>query len=521
VAATSTCPELPAPVPDQRLTSTVTLGRCKFVDVTVHRGAMSTTDRLWAGGYAEATHALVAAMNASVDFDRELARDDIVGSLAHATMLRDQGILQTDEWRAIVSGLRAIWADIAAGTFVWQASREDVHMNIEASLKERIGAPAGRLHTARSRNDQVALDERLWLRRQLAELAGAIATLSEVLANSALNHAAWPMPGYTHLQRAQPVTLGHHLLAHVEALLRDGGRVLDALGRNDVCPLGSGALAGTTLPIDRQKTAQLLGFSRVSRNSLDAVGDRDHLVEAMAAAALGCVHLSRLGEELVLFASAEFGYVRLTDAFTTGSSLMPQKKNPDIAELVRGKAGRVIGDLVALLTVLKGLPLAYNKDLQEDKEPLFDALRTWRQGLDVLAPMLAAAEWRKDALAHALDRGFLLATDLADVVVEAGVPFREAHERVARLVAELAARGRTFRQAGAAAVAASLQVDASVVQKALDVRQALRRRDLPGGPHPRRVRSEARAALRRAGQLRTAAARWLMPSAAERLLAGD
>ncbi|MBM4343316.1 MAG: argininosuccinate lyase [Deltaproteobacteria bacterium] len=478
-------------------------------------------DRLWGGGYAEATHPLVQKLNASVGYDQALAYDDIVGSIAHATMLRDQGILPAADHAAIVAGLRTVWADIQAGRFGWSVAREDVHMNIEAALRDRIGEPAGRLHTARSRNDQVAVDERLWLRRTLAQMAGYIARLASVLAETARAHAHWPMPGYTHLQRAQPVTVGHLLLAHAEAQLRDAGRVLDCLERLNVSPLGSGALAGTTLPIDRDKTASLLGFSGTTRNSLDAVADRDHLVEAMAAAALGAVHLSRIGEELCLFASAEFGFVRLPDAFTTGSSLMPQKKNPDMAELLRGKSGRVIGDLVTLLVALKGLPLAYNKDMQEDKEPLFDALQTWGDCLQVTADMLAAAQWQKKALLAALDKGFLLATDLADELVRAAMPFRTAHEKVAALVAELVAQNTTFGKLGAARVAEKLGVDKAVVAGAIDVRKALRRRDMAGAPHPGRVSREAAAMAKRAAKVSARAHAWLAPCAAERVLAGE
>jgi argininosuccinate lyase len=483
---------------------------------------MSTTgDRLWGGGYEEATHPLVQAMNASVSYDQRLAREDIVGSVAHATMLRDQELLTPQDHAAIVAGLRTILADVEAGRFQWLDSREDVHMNVEAALRDRIGEPAGRLHTARSRNDQVALDERLWLRRTLATIAQHLAELGATLAEQALVHADWPMCGYTHLQRAQPVTVGHHLLAHAEATCRDAERLLDALQRSDLSPLGSGALAGTTLPIDREKVAFLLGFSGVTRNSLDAVADRDHLVEAMAAAALGAVHLSRLGEELVLFASAEFGYIRLPDAFTTGSSLMPQKKNPDMAELVRGKAGRVIGDLVALLVTMQGLPLAYNKDMQEDKEPLFDALGTWDDCLRVTRDMMAAVRWQKPALLHALDKGFLLATDLADVLVESGVPFRTAHERIATLVADLGKRGLTFAMAGSQAIAQALQADPQAVALALDVRRSLKRRDITGGPHPQRVRQEARRMQKRTAKLHAAAAKWLVPCEAERMLRND
>lgn len=459
-------------------------------------------------------------MNASVDFDQRLAVDDLVGSTAHATMLRDVGILTDAEYQQIVQGLRQILAEVESGAFVWSMAREDVHMNVEATLRDRIGAPAGRLHTARSRNDQVALDERLWLRRTLAEIGGLLVQMVQTLASCAGDHADWPMPGYTHLQRAQPVTVGHHLLAHAEALARDARRVCDALAGLNANPLGSGALAGTTLPIDRQRTTQLLGFATLTRNSLDAVSDRDHLVEAMAAAALGAVHLSRLGEELVLFASAEFGYVRMPDAFTTGSSLMPQKKNPDMAELIRGKSGRVIGDLVSLLVTLKGLPLAYNKDLQEDKEPLFDALLTWRDVLAVSIDLVAALRWQKDALLAGLDRGFLLATDLADVLVTAGVPFREAHEHIASLVADLSRRNKTLRSEGAKAIAARLGQPEDVIRDALDVKKALRRRDLPGAPHPRRVKTEAKAWPKRLAPLVATLAAYRAPCPAEQLLRG-
>jgi len=417
--------------------------------------------------------------------------------------------------------LRAIHADIAAGQFEWSDAREDVHMNVEAALRERIGDAAGRLHTARSRNDQVALDERLWLREALLGVTASALRVLEVLATSALAHADWPMPGYTHLQRAQPVTVGHHLLAHAEAIERDVSRCLATLDRADACPLGAGALAGTTLPIRRERTAELLGFARPTRNSLDAVADRDHLVDAMAAAALGMTHLSRLGEELVLYSSAEFGFVRLPDAFTTGSSLMPQKKNPDVAELVRGKAGRVIGDLVGLLAVLKGLPLAYNKDLQEDKEPLFDALDTWRDALDVMAPVLARMQWQKKALRRALDRGFLLATDLADLVVASGRPFRDAHETIASLVADLTARDKTLNAEGPARLATRLGLDEASIREALDPLRALRKRDVPGAPHPRRVRSEARALRRRSAKIGAELARRRASCAAELLVGGD
>lgn len=480
---------------------------------------MSTKgDRLWGGGYEQATHPLVQRMNASIAYDQRMAREDIIGSVAHATMLRDQGILSASDHTVIVAGLREILADIEAGTFEWIEAREDVHMNIEAALRDRIGAPAGRLHTARSRNDQVALDERLWLRRRLLDIADRILEFMSAVAEQAWQHRDWAMCGYTHLQRAQPVTVGHHLLAHVEAFERDLDRVLSLLDRMDVCPLGAGALAGTTLPIDREKTAELLGFSRVARNSLDAVSDRDHLLDTLSAAATGMTHISRIGEELVLFASAEFGYVRLPDAFTTGSSLMPQKKNPDMAELIRGKSGRVAGDLVSLLMTLKGLPLAYNKDMQEDKEPLFDAVDTWDDCLVLLRDMLPAAKWQKKPLSDALDKGFLLATDLADVLVRNGVPFRDSHERIAVLVNRLVKEGTTFRRLGAARVAEALQVPQADVADALNIRRALRKRDVIGAPHPTRVGREARAVERRIRGYRKRLDKIRAPSAAEKML---
>ena len=477
-------------------------------------------DRLWGGGYNEDTHPLVQRMNASVWFDRAMAREDIIGSVAHATMLNETGLLDTGDYELIVHGLRVIHTDIEFGRFEWVEAREDVHMNIEAALRDRIGDAAGRLHTARSRNDQVALDERLWLRRVAVDLAIHLLAFIEQLAQQARAHADWPMCGYTHLQRAQPITVGHYLLAHSEALERDLGRLLDTLARMDVCPLGAGALAGTTLPIDRDRTAELLGFGRVARNSLDAVSDRDHLLEMMAAAALGMSHLSRMGEELCLYASAEFGYVRISDAFTTGSSLMPQKKNPDMAELVRGKSGRVVGNLVSLLVTLKGLPLAYNKDLQEDKEPLFDTMRTWDDCLVVMTDMLGAVRWQKQALLTALDEGFLLATDLADLLVAEGVPFRKAHAQVASLVAELVESGHSFETWGFDKIARRFGLEAGDVGNALNVRNALRKRDVDGAPHPIRVKREARGVHKRAEAWRRRIDVYAQPTEAESILHG-
>ncbi len=478
-------------------------------------------DRLWGGGYQEETHPLVRRMNASIWFDRVMAREDIIGSVAHATMLVEKGLLQAGEYDDILHGLRVILADIEFGRFEWVEAREDVHMNIEAALRERIGDTAGRLHTARSRNDQVALDERLWIRRNAARLAGDLLAFIERLAEQARAHSDWPMCGYTHLQRAQPITVGHYLLAHAEALERDLGRLLDCLARMDVCPLGAGALAGTTLPIDRERTAELLGFARVARNSLDAVSDRDHLVELLATATLGMNHLSRIGEEVCLYSSAEFGFLRISDAFTTGSSLMPQKKNPDMAELVRGKSGRVLGSLVSLLTTLKGLPMAYNKDLQEDKEPLFDAMRTWDDCLLLLTDMFGAMRWQKAELLEALNAGFLLATDLADLLVGNGMPFRSAHEQIASLIAQLDDEGHSFDSWGHDNIARRFGLDLGDVSSALNVRNSLRKRDVEGAPHPTRVKREAREVRKRAEAWQRRIDVYARPTEAEEILLGN
>ena len=477
-------------------------------------------DRLWGGGYQEETHPLVQRMNASVRFDKLMAREDIIGSVAHATMLHECGLLDANDYELIVHGLRVILTDIEFGRFEWSEAREDVHMNIEAALRDRIGDAAGRLHTARSRNDQVALDERLWMRKTAVEVATHLLGFVEQLAQQARAHSDWPMCGYTHLQRAQPITVGHYMLAHAECFERDLGRVLDCIARMDVCPLGAGALAGTTLPIDRDRTAELLGFGRIARNSLDAVSDRDHLVELMAAAAIGMSHLSRIGEELCLYNSAEFGYLRMSDAFTTGSSLMPQKKNPDMAELVRGKSGRVLGNLVNLLTTLKGLPLAYNKDLQEDKEPLFDTMRTWDDCVVVMTDMFGALRWQKQALSKALEAGFLLATDLADLLVAEGLPFRKAHAQIANLVAELVEQGHTFESWGHDQVARRFGLETEDVTNALNVRNALRKRDVEGAPHPVRVKREAREVHQRAQAWQRRIDVYAQPTEAESILLG-
>ncbi len=397
---------------------------------------------MWGGRFSESPDAIMEEINASVDFDKALARQDIAGSRAHAAMLAKTGIIATQDAEKIGDGLQRIKAEIEEGRFSFSRSLEDIHMNVEARLAELIGEAAGRLHTARSRNDQVATDFRLYVRDALDEIDGQITALMLALARKAEAHAGTVMPGFTHLQSAQPVTFGHHCLAYVEMLARDRGRFADARARLNECPLGSAALAGTAFPIDRQMTAKALGFSRPTANSLDAVSDRDFAMEALAAASICAVHLSRLAEEIVMWSSAQFRFVTLSDKFTTGSSIMPQKRNPDAAELVRAKPGRIIGALNALLIVMKGLPLAYCKDMQEDKEPVFDALPSLSLCLAAMTGMIADMQPNEAVMRAAAGTGFATATDLADWLVrEAGLPFREAHHVTGRIVAEADARG--------------------------------------------------------------------------------
>ncbi|OBS09592.1 argininosuccinate lyase [Acidihalobacter prosperus] len=391
-------------------------------------------DKLWGGRFSESTDAFVEAFTASVDFDRRLYRHDIEGSKAHAHMLAHVGVLSDRECDDIVAGLDEILGEIERGEFEWSVGLEDVHMNIEARLTARIGAAGKKLHTGRSRNDQVATDIRLWLREEIDHILAELKRARRGLLDLAEREADTIMPGFTHLQVAMPVTFGHHLLAWYEMLARDSARLRDARRRVNVMPLGAAALAGTTYPIDRAYAASLLGFEGVAANSLDAVSDRDFAIETCAAAALIMTHLSRMSEEMILWASAQFGFVDLPDRFCTGSSIMPQKKNPDVPELLRGKAGRVNGDLISLLTLMKGQPLAYNKDNQEDKEPLFDAVDTVRGSLRVFADMVPAIEPRRERMRAAAMQGYATATDLADYLVRKGVPFRDAHEVVGKAV---------------------------------------------------------------------------------------
>jgi len=398
-------------------------------------GAGSSTEKPWGGRFTEPTDAFVEQFTASVDFDQRLYFHDIQGSIAHATMLTAVGVLTEDEKLQIISGLKEVQADIESGEFQWSVKLEDVHMNIEARLTDKIGITGKKLHTGRSRNDQVATDIRLYLRDEIDVIAEEITRLQEGLANLAQREASTIMPGFTHLQTAQPVTFGHHILAWNEMLQRDYERLIDCRKRVNIMPLGAAALAGTTYPIDRALTAELLGFDRPSENSLDSVSDRDFAIEFCSFASLVMIHLSRCSEELILWASAQFDFIDLPDRFCTGSSIMPQKKNPDVPELVRGKAGRVTGHLMSLMMLMKAQPLAYNKDNQEDKEPLFDVLDTLKGCLKAYADMVPAIEVKAESMREAARRGFSTATDLADYLVVNGVAFRDAHEIVGKAVA--------------------------------------------------------------------------------------
>lgn len=396
---------------------------------------MSQDSKPWGGRFSEATDQFVESFTASVTFDQRLYRHDIRGSIAHANMLAEVGVLKPDERTRIVSGLQSIHKEIDDGEFTWRVDLEDVHMNIEARLIDLTGEVGKKLHTGRSRNDQVATDLRLYLRDAIDDLQGRTGQLLNVILDQAQQHPETIMPGFTHLQTAQPITFGHHLLAWFEMLLRDSERLEDCRRRVNVLPLGSAALAGTTFPINRQLVAEELGFDAVSENSLDAVSDRDFAIEFCAVASLLMNHMSRWSEELVLWNSQQFAFIELPDRFCTGSSIMPQKKNPDVPELVRGKTGRVIGHLVALLTLMKAQPLAYNKDNQEDKEPLFDTIDTLRDVLIAMTGLIGAMKPNTDAMRKAANDGFATATDLADYLVRKDMPFRDAHEAVGRMVA--------------------------------------------------------------------------------------
>lgn len=434
---------------------------------------------------------LLVRFNASIDVDRKLFRHDVRGSKAHARMLAAQGIISSEDAEAIANGLDEVEAQIERGDMKWELRLEDIHTHIERALQKKIGPAAGRLHTGRSRNDQVATDSRLYITQEAApRLVESIRSVMRALVRKARAHEGAVLPGYTHLQRAQPILLAHHLLAYVEMFSRDAGRVLDAAKRADECPLGSGALAATPFPIDRERVAKDLGFARVTRNSIDAVSSRDAFLELMSACAIAMTNLSRLSEELILWSATEFQFVQLDDSYCTGSSIMPQKRNPDAPELTRGKTGRVVGDLVALLTTVKSLPLAYNKDLQEDKAPLFDAVDSTCDSFDVMAGVVSTLQFRTDRMAAALADGFLMSTDLADWLVERGVPFREAHGVVGALVRDCYASGRKLTELTDDELKAAHPAFDTDARRSLDPFESLRRRDVIGGPAPARVSAE-------------------------------
>ena len=442
---------------------------------------------MWKGRFSQDTSSLVQRFGESISYDWRLFPHDIAGSIAHARAQLKAGLLTQEEFSSIEGGLREIGDEIREGKFEFKTSLEDIHMNIEAELTKRIGAAGGKLHTARSRNDQVATDTRLYCRTQIDEISAAIHGLQKTLVEKAEQYAASVMPGYTHLQRGQPVTVGHHLLAYVEMLQRDKGRLNDCRRRLNVSPLGSGALAGSTINLDREAIASELGFDGVTRNSMDAIADRDYIAELLFIMSLCGVHLSRLSEDLILWCSSEFGFVALSDAHTTGSSLMPQKKNPDVCELTRGKTGRLVGNLMNLLVAVKGLPLTYNRDLQEDKPPLFDSVDTILMVLAVNTEMIAAMEIREDKCLAAASDPMLLATDLADALVKSGVPFRTAHELVGKAVAESVKSGVPLDAIDLKAIDPAYT---DTMKSVFSLQTALAARTNPGAPSVANVKRE-------------------------------
>ncbi len=445
---------------------------------------------MWKGRFECETSDLVRRLGESISFDWRLYAHDIRGSIAHSRALLRAGVLNAEEQASIETGLLAIRDEIERGEFEFSMDLEDVHMNIEAALTSRIGAAGAKLHTARSRNDQVALDVRLFCREETGIIEAALRSLQRALVEVGMRYPDTVLPGYTHLQRGQPVLFAHHLLAYVEMLDRDAGRIADCRRRLNVMPLGSGALAGSTIVVDREAVARELEFDAVTRNSMDAVSDRDFVAELLFGLGLLGVHLSRLAEDLILWATAEFGFVTLSDAHTTGSSLMPQKKNPDVAELTRGKTGRLIGNLMSILTILKGLPLTYNRDLQEDKEPLFDSVDTIKLLLPVIAEMVAAMEVNEARTSAAAADPFLLATDIADYLVLRGVPFRQAHEVVGKLTAFSLKEGRGFPDLSLEEFQSFSEVFAPDVVALFNVRNALEARQAIGAPSPNGVAAE-------------------------------
>ena len=438
--------------------------------------------KLWAGRFQKETDTLVNNFNSSINFDARLYKRDIAGSIAHATMLGKQGIIEQAEADKIINGLKAILADIEAGEVEFTMDNEDIHMNIEAILTQRIGATGKRLHTSRSRNDQVAVDFRLYVKEEIPVIINQVLDLEQVLIQKAEENLSTVMPGYTHLQRAQPTTFAHYMMAYANMFRRDVTRLEDCLERLDECPLGAGALATSTYPVDRQMTAKLLGFAKPTENSMDSVSDRDYAIEFLSACSIMMMHLSRFAEEIILWCSWEFKYADLDDAYSTGSSIMPQKKNPDVAELVRGKTGRVYGDLMTLLTVMKALPLAYNKDMQEDKEPVFDAIDTVEMCLPVFGAMLQTLTIRPKNMAKAAAGGFINATDCADYLVKKGMPFREAYMIVGRLVNMCIRSGENLETLTLRDFRAISDLFDSDVYEALELKHCVHERKVYGGP---------------------------------------
>lgn len=449
----------------------------------------------WGGRFTEETDELVEEFTASVQFDHRLALYDIQGSIAHAKMLRACGIIKPEEAELIIRGLKEIAEEVKAGNFRWRKELEDVHMNIEVALREKIGPVAGKLHTARSRNDQVATDVRLYLREELDQLLGLLLDLREALLHKAEQGLEIILPGFTHLQHAQPVLLAHHLHAYYEMFRRDTERLREVRRRVNVCPLGSAALAGTPFPIDREMTARELGFEEITRNSMDAVSDRDFMLEFMATAVICFAHLSRLMEELILWMSPEFGFIDLPDKLCTGSSIMPQKKNPDVAELIRGKSGRVAGHLLALFTVIKGLPLTYNRDLQEDKEALFDTVDTMKASLRLAKALIQGLEPKAERMRAACEEGFLTATDLADYLVTKGLPFREAHHVVGNIVAYCLEKGLKLWELSLGKFREFSELIEEDVYDWLTLEGSVARRQVPGGTAPETVKKALKQAF--------------------------
>lgn len=446
---------------------------------------------MWGGRFAAGPDAIMEAINASIGFDQRMAAQDIAGSRAHAAMLAAVGVITDSDAEAIREGLLTVLSEIETGTFAFKTSLEDIHMNVESRLKELIGEPAGRLHTGRSRNDQVALDFRLWVRDQCDDTIGALGVLQSALVGQAEAGADWVMPGFTHLQVAQPVTWGHHMMAYVEMLARDVGRFSDARARMNESPLGAAALAGTSFPIDRDMTARALGFDRPSANSLDAVADRDFALEYLSSASICAMHLSRLAEELVIWSSAQFRFVQMSDRFSTGSSIMPQKKNPDAAELVRAKIGRILGATVGLFTVMKGLPLTYSKDMQEDKEQVFDAADNLMLALAAMEGMVRDMTANPEALRAAAASGFSTATDLADWLVrEAGLPFRDAHHVTGSLVALAESEGKDLAELSLNQMKSAHESITDAVFEVLGVDNSVKSRTSYGGTAPDQVRAQ-------------------------------